>query len=253
MGSWGVAIFSDDVAETVRFHFKDLIGDGYSVEQATQLLVEEYAKELDEEDDLLVFWLSLAAIQSNLGRLQDNVKANAIRIIDNESELKRWEKDPKLKTKRKKVLSKLKEQLTSPQPPPKNVPKRYVQKTNLKIGDTISYQLLSGNYIILKVVDVIEEWQGDTYPEFLICDWKGEKIPERKQIDEVSLLNWRWGNGTEELKGLKIFRSGKRDYPEKRISHVAEQVNIEEEKTTSSILIHWKEFDETLEKFYNLK
>ncbi|BCU81667.1 hypothetical protein JIR001_14500 [Polycladomyces abyssicola] len=253
MGAWGVGIFSDDVAETVRFHYKDLIGDGFTGKQATQILIEEFGKEMDTEDTL-VFWLSLAAIQWKLGRLQDEVKTKAIEIIVSGVELERWKDDPKLKKKRQEVLNKLKEQLNSPQPSPKKVPKRFVEKTNLKIGDAISYRLLSGKYIILKVVEIAEEWTGDTHPIFVICDWVGETIPTKNEIDDLPLLEWTWVNGKKELKELSILRAGKKDNPEKRIQLIAEGVRIDKHQTekASKTLIYWKEFDKILKQYYNI-
>jgi len=79
------------------------------------------------------------------------------------------------------------EQLNSPQPQAKKVPKRFVSDTTLKAGDAIGYQLLSGDYIILKVIGIIEEWTGDKYPLFEICDWKGKEIPSKEQINQLDL------------------------------------------------------------------
>lgn len=35
MGAWGVAILSDDIAEDISFRFKDLLGDNFTNEEAT--------------------------------------------------------------------------------------------------------------------------------------------------------------------------------------------------------------------------
>lgn len=160
MGAWGVAILSDDIAEDVNFRYKDLLGDNYSNEEASRIVIEEYLNELDDEE-ITAFWLSFALIQWKLGRLQEEVKNKALQIIDSGSDLERSEEDPKLKKKRESVLLKLKEQLNSPQPQAKKVPKRFVSETTLKAGDAISYELLSGDYIILKVIGIIEQWTGD--------------------------------------------------------------------------------------------
>ncbi|MFJ7828497.1 hypothetical protein [Psychrobacillus sp. NPDC096623] len=57
------------------------------------------------------------------------MKDKAIEIIDNGVDLERREEDPKLMKKREAVLLKLKEQLNSPQPQAKKVPKRFVADT----------------------------------------------------------------------------------------------------------------------------
>lgn len=124
MGAWGVAILSDDIAEDVSFRYKDLLGDTYSNEKASRIVIEEFQNELDN-DEITVFWLSFALIQWKLGRFQEEVKYKALQIIESGTDLERWEEDPKLK-KREAVLIKLKEQLYSPQPQAKKVPKRFV-------------------------------------------------------------------------------------------------------------------------------
>ncbi|MBX9975927.1 hypothetical protein [Cytobacillus firmus] len=254
MGAWGAAILSDDIAEEVSFRYKDLLGGNYSNEEASKIVIEGFQNELDEEE-ITAFWLSFALIQWKLGRLQEEVKSKAIEIIDSGVDLKRWEEDPKLKKKREAVLLKLKEQLNSPQPQTKKVPKRFVTDTFLKASDAISYELLSGNYIILKVIRIVEQWTGDKYPLFEICDWKGNEneIPSKEQINELELKKWTWDNGNQELKTLAIFPAGKRDDPTKRLKVVAEGVRIVFEMEAPSILLTWKEFDEKLNKFYHFK
>ncbi|CAG9611835.1 hypothetical protein BACCIP111899_01007 [Bacillus rhizoplanae] len=245
MGAWGVAILSDDVAEDVSFRYKDLLGDNYSNEEASKIVIEEFQNELDDEE-ITTFWLSFALIQWKLGRLQEQVKNKALQIIDSGADLERWEEDPKLKKKREAVLLKLKEQLNSPQPKANKVPKRFVTDTDLKAGDAISYQLLSGDYIILKVIGIIEQWTGDKYPLFEICDWQGKVIPSKEKINQLELKN-----GNQELKALSLFPAGKRDNPTKRIKAVAEEVRIILDMEAPSTLLTWKEFDDELKKFYH--
>ena len=63
MGTWGIALFSDDLAADVRDDFKELLGDGYSPAEATDILIRQYKDVLDDEDESPVFWLALAATQ----------------------------------------------------------------------------------------------------------------------------------------------------------------------------------------------
>ncbi|MDR7002927.1 hypothetical protein [Neobacillus niacini] len=247
MGAWGVAILSDDIAEDVNFRYKDLLGDNYSNEEASRIVIEEYLNELDDEE-ITAFWLSFALIQWKLGRLQEEVKNKVLQIIDSGSDLERSEEDPKLKKKRESVLLKLKEQLNSPQPQAKKVPKRFVSETTLKAGDAISYELLSGDYIILKVIGIIEQWTGDRYPLFEICDWMGKEIPSKEQINKLDLKKETFENGNQKLNKL-VFPGGKRDNPTKRIRVIAENVGIKLSMEPPYTLLTWKEFDEYLAKY----
>jgi hypothetical protein len=246
MGAWGVAILSDDIAKDIQLIYKDLLGNEYSNEEASRVVIDEYQTELDDEE-ILVFWLAFAYIQWKLGRLQDNVKHEALQIIESGADLARWEEEPTLQRKREVVLNKLREQLHSPQPQAKKIPKRFIANTSLKAGDAVSYKLVSGKYIILKVIEIIEEWYGDRYPLFEICDWEGKEIPSKEQIDQLDLKKRIYEDGKQEIIKLAIYPSGKRDNPEKRIQVVAEDVNVVLDIEPPYDLICWKEFDEHLD------
>lgn len=120
MGAWGVAILSNDIAEDISFIYKDLLGDKYSNEDASKIVINEFLNDLDD-DEITTFWLSLALIQWKLGRLQEDVKTKALHIIESGIDLEHWEEDLKVKKKREVVLLKLKDQLNSPQPETKKV------------------------------------------------------------------------------------------------------------------------------------
>jgi len=245
MGAWGVAILSDDIAEDIKLLYKDLLANEYSNEEASRIVIEEYKNELDDEETI-VFWLVFSSIQWKLGRLQENVKQKALQIIESGADLVRWEEEPKLQKKREAVLNKLREQLHSPQPEAKKVPKRFIANTSLKAGDAVSYELISGNYIILKVIEIIEEWYGDRYPLFEICDWEGKEVPSKEQINQFGLKKRIYEDGKQEMMKLAIYPSGKRDNPTKRMQIVAENVKVVLNVGTPYTVMSWKELDNYL-------
>lgn len=67
MGSWGTAIFSDDVAADVRADWWDGILDGIPSEELTAKLVNSHAVQADDPDEGVVFWLALALIARSVG------------------------------------------------------------------------------------------------------------------------------------------------------------------------------------------
>ncbi|MBS9805680.1 hypothetical protein J4052_22215 [Bacillus toyonensis] len=245
MGVWGVAILSDDIAEDIKLLYKDLLANEYSNEDASRIVIEEYKNELDDEETI-VFWLVFASIQWKLGRLQENVKQEALQIIESGADLARWEEEPKLQKKREVVLNKLREQLHSPQPEAKKVPKRFIANTSLKAGDAVSYESVSGSYIILKVIEIIEEWNGDRYPLFEICDWEGKEVPSKEQINQFGLKKKIYEDGEQEMMKLAIYPSGKRDNPTKRMQVIAEDVKVVLNIGTPYTVLHWKELDNYL-------
>ncbi|WP_088011651.1 hypothetical protein [Gottfriedia acidiceleris] len=141
----------------------------------------------------------------------------------------------------------------SSQPQAKKIPKRFIANTDQKDGDVISYQLLSGDYILLKVILIIEEWTGDRYTLFEICDWRGKVIPTKEYISRLQLKEWIWENGDRELIKLVVYQAVKRDDPSNRIKKVAEKIDAILDKDPPHRLITWKELDKKLEQFYQLK
>ena len=126
MGASGTAIFSDDVACDVRDAYRDLLVEGHSGQQATKELIAEFAHEIKDHDDGPIFWLTLAKLQWDYGRLEERVKAKALKLIDSGVALKRWTEgasDARDCKRRQQVLASLRKQLCSPQPAPKKIRK----------------------------------------------------------------------------------------------------------------------------------
>ena len=243
MGVWGVAILSNDIAEDIKFRYKDLLGNGYSNEDASQIIIEENLNELDNEE-ILIFWLSFALIQWKLGRLQENIKNKALEIIDSGVELENWNEDLKLKKRRETALFKLKQQLILPQPAAKKIPKRFVADTAFKAGDAISYQLASGDYIILKVIDIIEQWTGDRYPLFEICDWYGKVIPSKDEISKLSVKIDIFDEERKRPQKIAVFPHSKMDKAIKKAKLIAENILVSYDNQPPYTLLTWKELDE---------
>src|SRR5688500_12932115 len=105
MGTWGTALFSDDLAADIRGEFRDLIGEGLTTDAAVKRLTTEYKSSLRDPDEESVFWLALADTGWRLGRLDDNVLQNALRVIDSGQDLARWEDADR--RKREQVFAKL--------------------------------------------------------------------------------------------------------------------------------------------------
>src|ERR1700677_819244 len=136
MGAWGVAVFSDDLAADVRDEFRDLIGAGLSSTEAVEKLLGEYASSVDDDNEKSVFWIALALTQWKLGHLEERTKNEALRLIAAGEDLKRWD-DPNDRKKRAAVLVKVREQLLSPQPPPKRVIRTIKGANDWAIGEVV--------------------------------------------------------------------------------------------------------------------
>jgi len=144
MGTWGTAIFSDDLAAEVREEFKDHIADGKTPAQARKALVNSNEINLDAPDvQTREFWLALSLILWKMGRLEACVKKQALKIIDSGTNLDDWKEldaSPSDIKRRKAVLQKLKQTLLSPQPEAKNVKKPPPNTCPYAVGEVFFYR-----------------------------------------------------------------------------------------------------------------
>ncbi|HGH7180197.1 hypothetical protein DXB51_09920 [Bacillus cereus] len=247
----GVGIFEDDLSEDVKFDFKDFISEGYSSEEATKMMMNTYISSLRKHEEN-IFWLALATIQWELGRIEPLVKEKAIYIIESKSDLKRWWREPELKKKRELVLEKLKEKLVSPPPELKKVKRRVILKTELEIGDVITYQLLSGQYIILKVVGV-NEYAGNAYSVLMLCDWIGQNIPSKDEILSMELKEGLNQYFKKEKQYIEVFPLTKKSYPKERIRLVHKNIEVPSKDVYSIMSLAWDDFDDDIKEYYGLE
>lgn len=90
MGAWGVGIFDNDFALDVKGEVDRCLRAGMSVEDATDAVRAELAYHFMDEGPRPDAWLALAALQLEHGTLQDDVRGEALRIIENGEALKWW-------------------------------------------------------------------------------------------------------------------------------------------------------------------
>lgn len=108
MGTWGMGIFDDDISLDVQAEYEEALDDGLSAKKATSLVLEIFEDVLTDNDEGPIVFLTLAAIQLEKGKIQENIKKKALNIIETEAGLERWnsiERDEL--NKRKEVLNDL--------------------------------------------------------------------------------------------------------------------------------------------------
>ena len=250
MGTWGPGLFSDDIACDVRDSYRDLVGDGHTGPQATEVLLKDWAPQLDDPDDGPVFWLSLAATQLRCGRLEDRVKAKALEIIEAGTDLNRWKDAPRALRNRQSVLDRLAEELRSPQPAPKRIPKRFRDSTDWTVGEVIAYRLMSGNLVLLRVIGFHTDW-GGTGPVVEPLDWIGREIPDKPTIQRLRLKARRIvGDGFGHNQFL-LGRVGGRELPQDRV--VRTGIVLEPSQAMGRFAVFlWRYLDRQLEEDYGV-
>lgn len=268
MGAWGPAIFSDDIACDIRDAYRDLVGEGLTGEQATDALLDEFGEAVNDMDDGPVFWFALAATQWKCGRLEERVKQKALSLLDAGEDLPRWEEDPAQQRERAKVLRKLCEQITSPQPPMKKIRRRYRDACEWDKGELIAYQLLSGRWIVLHVIGYHTD-KGGTCPVFDLINWIGDELPTIDQLKHAGYCDDPRTLGQpqpvvgkfEQLRRvigkatrftMCIGRISENELPEARIQRLNAKLPIRTAVDNFSMFL-WRHLDQQFDTHFGLK
>ncbi len=210
-GSLGHRAISDDTACDVRDSYFDLLGDGKSGHEATLALQKEWSASLAGPEEANVFWLALSACQWKCGRLEPEVLARALDIIDSGSDLARWGSGTKEHRKRAAVLIALRAQLVSPQPPEKRIKKRFRDTNDWKLGDLVAYRLHSGRFIVLRTIGHHLD-RGGRAPVCEVIDWSGHDIPP-----SFSGFGIRKSTRAKPFTQLMIGRTSAKERPDDRL------------------------------------
>jgi len=267
MGVWGTSIFSDDLAADLRDDYRMMIGDGLSGPEATDRLLKEWMPSSDKDPDVAaLFWLALAVTQWKCGRLEDRVKKEAIRVIEDGSALHLWRGNP-LERKRAAVLEAAKKQLESPQPPLRKVKKAFRSSCDWEPGELIAYRLLSGSFIVLQVIEHHKD-AGGVAPSCEIFDWQGPELPRPSMFEGLQMRAQTpfvpknapvpaCPQGPPRYR-LMICQAGKREFPKERIVRMNVKGTIQHPPkpryvTNPTLVSLWRWLDRDLERHYGLR
>jgi hypothetical protein len=252
MGVWGTGVFSDDNASDLREEYRKLIGDGLGGSEATDRLIAQWSPQGDP-DLAPVFWLALAVTQWSCGRLEDRVKQEALRAIEDGSAIRAWAGSPD-ERKRRKVLDEAKRKLESPQPPERKIKKRVLATCDWERGELIAYRLKSGDYVVLRMLDKHVD-MGGAYPDCELLDWRGTELPLQGLPDTIPVRDLvDYGKGRR----FMILPTGKREVKDRvmrlNATHaLAENYSrVPRGKPNPTRVTSWRDFDGLLEKSYGL-
>lgn len=246
MGSWGVAIFSDDLAADIRNDFRELIGDGLTSSEATDRLKAEYASTLDDPDEMPVFWIALALAQWKLGRLEESTKKMALQVIDDGTDLARWD-DAKSRAKRETVLAKTRAELLSSPPPAKRVPRTIREANEWHLGESIGFQLLSGKWTMFRVIGHHTDKSG----RFAVCellDWVGEVFPSKALVAELQIKKENTPRGISQF----LFQEPRKKKEKERVVRL-DVSTTPQQKLGGYTAIVWPYVDSQLKEIFGLQ
>lgn len=245
MGAWGVAVFSDDLAADIRGDFRELIGDGLTPSEATDRLKAEYASSLANPDEMPVFWIALALSQWKLGRLEESTKKMALQVIDDGTDLARWD-DAKSRVKREAVLAKTRADLLAAPPPAKRVPRTIREANEWQLGETIGFQLLSGNWTMFRVIG----HHADNGGRFAVCellDWVGEAFPSKDMIEKLQIKRENSPRGISQF----LFQEPRKKEEQARVVRLGVSTTPEQTLGGYTALV-WPNVDNQLKEIFGL-
>jgi hypothetical protein len=246
MGTWGTAIFSDDLAADIRGDFRELIGDGLTPSEATESLKAEYSSSLDDPDEMSVFWIALALTQWKLGRLEDSTKKMALQVIDDGTDLARWD-DAKTRAKRAMVLAKTRAELLSTSPPAKRVPRTIREANDWQIGETIGFQLLSGKWTMFRVIGHHTD-KGGRCAVCELLDWVGEAFPSQESIADLQVKKESTRRGISQF----LFQEPRKKKEQARVVRLG-NVTAPQQTLGGYTALVWPYVDNQLKEIFGLQ
>ena len=250
MGTWGIGVFDDDVASDVKDQYLSFLEEGYVGSKATKEVVAQFAEVIEDSDDGCVFWIALAAVQSEVGRLERTVKQRALKIIAEGKDLKRWENDSKAIKLRRSVLTELAKRLKGRQPKRRRMDQaasRIPPFTHLQIGQIFAYRLRSGKWTLIRMTNITRDLGGE-YPNLQLMDWVGSKPPSSEKAATVSD---KIHDEVDPIEGVRMpvritILGG--DYPEDRIVVVGKG-KPDPQGGNSSVALDWDRLEGELRDF----
>ncbi len=144
MGTWETGLYDNDLSCDVRDDYIGKLKAGKTDEEALNEILEEYEEEAEDDDEKYNFYIALADTMWKKGRMTEDIKKMALKMIEEDKVSERWE-DERVRKERAKKLDKVKERIESAMPTRKKISihKPYVLGWEEK--DVYTFQISSNN------------------------------------------------------------------------------------------------------------
>lgn len=216
MGTWGIGILDNDLAQDV----KSFVEQGIEVGKPNAAIVREVScqfKDFQEEPDLI---LGLAWVMAAMGKVPEALRNKALAVIKNGTSLKRWVKTPDFEVRRQ-VEAQLEQILQgeAAHPTPYRASRR--PRTQVRAGDIIEMNLSNGhkafgqyvhddpNYGALLQVFNLRTEATPSVEDILAS---GPKFPPIITSVVAAVKHWNWkviGHAPVDRFTFPVFKSGK--------------------------------------------
>ncbi len=245
MGIWGTGIFDDDMAADARDDWVQLLKDGVLPADATSTVLARYG---EDEPSII---LAVAATQWTWGRLSDEVKARALRVLADGRALEGWGDD----RARMKRLEAVAQKLRSPAPAPRPVRVIAVPE-DWQPGEILSWRVMDGRRAVMRVVG-LDNYGKTAAPTCELLDWYDPEPPSQREVRTLAL---RKTTHPSDLLGpalrahpfftLGVFMTG--EYPHRRVRRLRLTTDLPRAAPEKSIGVHWENFDDFLASDFSI-
>ena len=160
MGTWGVAISSNDTYADIYSEFFDLYNDGLEVAAISVKLIRENQEIIDDLEESNNFWFALAKAQWECKQLEKDLFLRIRKIIESDNDLEVWrrlEAPEKEIKKRKDILQRFLLNLQEERPKAKARKKKIIRQPAFEKGDCLVFKLENGNYGGAVVLEAIHD------------------------------------------------------------------------------------------------
>jgi hypothetical protein len=242
----GAGLYDDDAGADARARYRELVADGAAGEDATNALVSEWGDALDDHDEACAFWLALADTQWKVGRLEDRVCERALMIIDSGEDLARFAHDRRLADRRRVVLDRLRDKITSPQRAPARIRKPFRSVSPVAVGDMFWFTMPNGR-VLLRCVAITGN-ERDNYPTVEVLDWPRQETPA-----DPSILEARTGkpNASGRWPDLMcLVRYARDPDPSDGIEMIATGGPVTRRRTLPATMVAWVDLEDALARFF---
>ena len=253
MGIWGHKLFEECDFADVKRAFMDHVADGRTPQAATRQMVKDWNLSRLYAEGYAGFWLSLAAVQWEMGRLTPRVLRMAIKIIDSEFGLNAYgEASPQVIKSQRAGYRAIRARLLRNQPPPKKVPGRFYRTTDWEIGDLVSYRCLSGRLIYIRVLGISQD-RGGAILDVDICRWRRGTLPSAKAISNKNGLQESPRPDRMSQGRFSLYERRAGELPSDRVSVVGKGFGFPTRTHPLAVFGGWSKFDEYLKVTFGIR
>lgn len=190
MGSWGIAISSNDTYSDIYNEFFELYNNELDIAEISNKLIADNQETISDTDDSNNFWFALAKAQWECKQLDKDILERVKKIIETDADLEIWQRldaDEKDIKKRKAVLDKFLTELQSERPKAKSRKKKTIRQPVFEKGDCLTFKLENGNFGGAVVLEAIKD---DEHGHNLIATTRINQPnkPTKKDFENAEIL-----------------------------------------------------------------